>query len=274
TLYNTYCDLHTKSDPNFNKFALLQKKLINKAISLNPKLSALYSIKAEIDRWFGNKKEYLDDIVYAYQLDSTRVENIFMMGRLYHSINLFGKAIQKFDRAISRDPIYAFYYAKRAWTYYRMGELAKAESDFLKALTIDSTSIIANWEYFIFLLSTKRVDEAEIISSRLLKLTPLYSDAVKAVMAAARGKKEMALSYTKIPRQQKMNVYLLLKMKEEALALLEKNPSVFVWDSICFYKILIRDPLFAFLRSDPRFQKIVENQRKLYDYYVHKYGDV
>jgi hypothetical protein len=63
-------------------------------------------------------------------------------------------------------------------------------------------------------------------------------------------------------------------MKEEALDLLGKRN----FDEDGFtpysYPALISNPFYENIRSDPRFQKIVGEQKKVYDERLGKYGDL
>ncbi len=274
-LYNTYVDNKPPRDPNYKTYALLQKKYIEKAIQINPGIQEVYLIKADIDIYYGKKEDYFEDIKYAYSLNHSSTEAISKLGRLYHNINLFEKAILKFNIVIEKDPLVSFNYAKRGWSYYRLGKYAEAEKDFIQSIKVDTLSLVGRAEYFFFLYSQNRSDEA--VKLKLIqKLSGWNAKSIEAVEFARQGDRKLALKeIDKIFSPQRFKIYMLLNMLDEALTMLEKNiDACFIWDHFCFYKILLNDPIFDKLRSNERFQTIVEKQKDLYDYYVEKYGDI
>ena len=267
-LYNTYTVNHYPTAPNYKHFLGLQTKYINKALRINPESSEVYVIKTGIDYQFNRKEEYFEDIIQAYKLNPKSVEAIFMLGRLYHNINLYDKAIEQFNIAIEHDPYSSFYFAKRGWAYFRLGNYLEAEKDLLHAFELDTLSQIAEGEYSRFLLSVKRFNEWE----RLRKPFKFKSDL--AIDFAIKGDKKAALKNLK-GIYTALYVYPLLNMQDEALTLLEKKiDECFTWDYGCYYKVLLNDPLFDGLRENKRFHKILADQKKLYEYYIGKYGDI
>ena len=267
-LYNTYTVNHYPTAPNYKHFLGLQTKYINKALRINPESSEVYVIKTGIDYQFNRKEEYFEDIIQAYKLNPKSVEAIFMLGRLYHNINLYDKAIEQFNIAIEHDPYSSFYFAKRGWAYFRLGNYLEAEKDLLHAFELDTLSQIAEGEYSRFLLSVKRFNEWE----RLRKPFKFKSDL--AIDFAINGDKKEALKNLK-GVYTALYVYPLLNMQDEALTLLEKKiDECFTWDYGCYYKVLLNDPLFDGLRENKRFHKILADQKKLYEYYIGKYGDI
>ena len=215
-LYNTYTVNHYPTAPHYKHFLGLQTKYINKALKINPESSEVYVIKTGIDYQFNRKEDYFEDIVRAYKLNPKAVEAIFMLGRLYHNINLYDKAIQQFNIAIEHDPYSSFYFAKRGWAYFRLGNYLEAEKDLLHAFELDTLSQIAEGEYSRFLLSVKRFKEWE----RLRKPFKFKSDL--AIDFAINGDKKEALKNLK-GVYTALYVYPLLNMQDEALTLLEKR---------------------------------------------------
>ena len=215
-LYNTYTVNHYPTAPNYKHFLGLQTKYINKALRINPESSEVYVIKTGIDYQFNRKEEYFEDIIQAYKLNPKSVEAIFMLGRLYHNINLYDKAIEQFNIAIEHDPYSSFYFAKRGWAYFRLGNYLEAEKDLLHAFELDTLSQIAEGEYSRFLLSVKRFKEWE----RLRKPFKFKSDL--AIDFAINGDKKEALKNLK-GVYTALYVYPLLNMQDEALTLLEKR---------------------------------------------------
>ena len=90
----------------------------------------------------------------------------------------------------------------------------------------------------------------------------------KAILLAARGEKKKALALGVESSQ----VYSLLGMKDNAIKILQKllkrNEDAYE------YLYLRNNPHYDNLRDDPRFQKIVENSKKIYEERLKKYGDL
>ena len=222
----------------------------------------------------GHCEECIELGLQGYRLEPFRAETNFEMGRLFHSINEYDRAVRQFDLAISLDPHVAYYYGKRGWAYFRMGLFPEAEADFKKALQIDETSAIVSWQYFVFLISLNRIDEAEEIKLIIDSFFNLYSEGLNAIMDAARGEKERAQSY-KVISYHRLMVCLLLKMDSEALDILEARigKDLFAWDSLCFYKTFDHDPLFDRIRGSERFKALIEEQRPRYLDYKQRFLD-
>ncbi len=273
-LYNTRCDFIPVRNAEFKHYFNLQEQYIEKAERLNPGLAEVHLAKAYLNGQAHKLDDSFKEIKYAYQLNQQSTETIFMMGRLYHNINHFDRAIEKFNKAIELDPLVSFYYAKRAWTYYRSGYYTKAEADFKYAIKLDSVSLPANWEYFIYLLSLNRLDEAATQKLNVRKIRGAADEqGLEALMFAAQNNKELALK-TDILITWKFIVYTLLKMNDEALNILKNRiGAAFLWDYGCYYKTLLTDPLLTYLRDNPEFRKVVENQKILYDRYSKEYAD-
>jgi hypothetical protein len=86
---------------------------------------------------------------------------------------------------------------------------------------------------------------------------------------AVKGEKDKALAIWK-----DSDVYSLLGMKDEAFQELDKEIRKTVLYPYIFYQNLIHNPFYDSLRGDPRFQKLVEREKKLYDDAARKYGEL
>lgn len=274
-LYNTYTDGHIPTAPNFWHYRELQQKYIHIALQKNSESSEVYLVKSAIDFEFNRKEEHFEDVVMAYKLNPQSTEAIFELGRLYHGINLYDKAIEKFTLAIERDPFTSWYYSRRGWSYFRLGKYTEAEKDFLQAIKVDTLSLTARFFYARFLIIQKRFDNEAIFPSKYMSVTKdIIIKNTRAIEFAIKGDKKSALKNVKTLTI-KLIVYLLLQMHDEALSLLEnKIDACFYYDYGCQYKVLLNDPLLQQLRGYERFNKILESQKKLYEYYVGKYGDI
>ena len=87
------------------------------------------------------------------------------------------------------------------------------------------------------------------------------------ILYAARGERKNALAL----QYQNSDAFALLGLKDEALALIQKNldKDKYYYD----YLFLVNNPLYDNLRDDPRFKKIVAEARVLYEEGLRKYKD-
>lgn len=72
----------------------------------------------------------------------------------------------------------------------------------------------------------------------------------------------------------KMTMLFILKSVDEAFEHLNTRIKIHQDMEISLYLELSNSPIYDFLRSDPRFQDILEEHKKIYDENMEKYGDI
>ena len=92
-----------------------------------------------------------------------------------------------------------------------------------------------------------------------------------ALIYAAKGQKEQALDTYK---EANPAIYALLGMKDEAFSVGTKYSDDQLLQRYSFYNILITNPFYECLHSDPRWQKILEQHKTLYEENLRKYGTI
>ena len=101
-------------------------------------------------------------------------------------------------------------------------------------------------------------------------------DYTKAFEYAREGQKEKALeAFNSKNWYLQILMYSILNMKDEVFSLLEeKTERRYKERNYSRYLFLKNFPYFNNFRSHPRFQKIVEIHKKIYEENLRKYGDI
>jgi tetratricopeptide (TPR) repeat protein len=100
----------------------------NEAISINPRMGQAYLERADVQLSLGNRDAGLADLDKSIEVDPSNDFAFFRRANSLRARGQFDKAIADFDKAIQLSPD-AMYYAGRAHTYKRMGDLANARRD-------------------------------------------------------------------------------------------------------------------------------------------------
>ena len=122
---------------------------------------------------------------------------------------------------------------------------------------------------------TKRYDEAEEMIEKYVNSYPESNFALqlKALKFAIHGEKEKALA-VKLDKAGKARIYPFLGMKEEFFQFIVEDSQLAQKRKCSNYLWYKNNPIHDFLRSDPRFQKILAEHKQLYEKNLKKYGDL
>jgi tetratricopeptide (TPR) repeat protein len=197
------------------------------------------------------------------------------LGRFYQSLGLENYAIKCLSKGIERDPLLIHLYAFRALSFLRLGEIEKAEKDYQKLMEIEPQHLeVRNYVFFLTVL--QRFDEAEKLINQLEEAHPdrnfHYNNAI---IYAAKGEKEKALnSYLGTSELTYSILYSLLGMKDEAIEALKKNLEEDKKVNDVFYWGIKNYSYYNSIRSDPRFQDILVELKKMYEENLRKYGEI
>jgi len=164
-------------------------------------------------------------------------------------------------------------YTHRAVLKMNTGEFKAAENDFKYALNYKSDDLGVLRNYAEMLLALSRYDEVREISEKLEILYPDDNNFLKSVIFALDGNTEKAIEFN-LDEYHKIQIFLLLKMKEKALEYMIENWEEDLNDESSRYLILKNWPLYDFLRHDPRFQDILAKHKQVYDENLRKYGNL
>jgi tetratricopeptide (TPR) repeat protein len=155
--------------------------------------------------------------------------------------------------------------------YLNTGEFEKAAFYFEKYFEIAPTMLMFPGRPISLYIKMRKYEKVEDLIARTEKIRPNYWGVFygKALLLAAKGEKEKALAFWK-----NSEVYSLLGMKDEAIQHLNQEIRQSVRYPYLFYLYLLNNSFYENLRDDPRFKEIVNNEKKLYEEYLEKYGDL
>ncbi len=253
------------------------KESAKKAYQLDPNLSEtnvlmgyyLFGYDNEVDKAFPFLRK-------ALEINPNIGEVNFIVGVCFQYFGLYEQGIKYLTRAFELDPYYFWSPYKLGMSYTDTGEFEKAEFYYKKYFEIAPGIALYPGRYVSLLIKMKKYDEAKKWIIKLEKENPgaAWVNKLKALLSAAKGEKEMALSLW-----QNSEIYSLLGMEDEAIEHLTKEirPDVyphFMAHPDLYYLYLINNPFYDSLRGDPRFEEIEKKEKKIYDEYLKKYGDI
>ena len=190
------------------------------------------------------------------------------IGLFLSRLGLAGPSMRFIERSMQLDPAYLYSQSVKARNLQMTGDFAGAEELLLRIIRLvpDDPETLAI--YAQLLIKTGQAEEAYPLLERAEKATPIepHVQNVRALYWAARGDRERALQSMPEP---KATVYAMLGMREEALALMEKEIAA---GKLYLYIDLLHNPLYDRLRAELRFQAILRQQQLVHEERMRKYG--
>jgi TolB-like protein/Tfp pilus assembly protein PilF/predicted Ser/Thr protein kinase len=190
------------------------------------------------------------------------------MGYLYHG--LYDQGIRYLAKAIELDPYNFWTPYKLAYCYMYSGEFAKAAFYFEKYFELAPVEpLVFPGKYIALNIMMKRYDKAEELVARGEKTTPdaEWVKKYRAALLAVRGERDKALALYR-----NSEIFALLGMKDDAFRELDKEIRGSLPYPYIFYEDLLHNPFYDKLRGDPRFQKLIDREKILYDEAVKRFG--
>jgi serine/threonine protein kinase/Tfp pilus assembly protein PilF len=253
----------------------LALKNFNRAYELDPNLP-----EANIGLvWAYFYKENLEKAIYfckrAVNLAPNNPEIHFNVGSYMRSIGLFRKAIESYSKAIEINPVDLHYRWLCASCYSYLGEYEEAIGLIKEGLELEPDDIGLRLYYARQLIWMERYDEAEFEIAKVEIEDPdepniLYT---RALIFAAKGEREKALAVVEgidpyYYSYLVSSVYSILEMKDEAIENIEdaiERGFHEIQTYMYSYPFLTNHRLFDNLRDEPRFQRIVQQEKKKYE---------
>ena len=212
----------------------------------------------------------------ALEINPNDAYSHLSMALLLDHLGLHHQTIPYLTRAIALDPLFVSSYWPRGTSYQVIGQFEKATLDYQRALEIEPEHLIALNSLAEQAILMNRFDEASEFLARCEKINPDYlrNRISAAWLRAAEGEKAEALS-----KHEDEIVYILLGMKEQAIRQLYKQheqgwPLGFTGPRKGNYLSLKNLSIYDSLRDDPRFIEVLEKEKKRYEEYLRKYGDL
>jgi TolB-like protein len=297
-VYNSYFNMVAETEEEKSKYRQLQKKYIDIACNLNPQSLDVIIVKMNISHdekgieYFDEKR--LRDLLEFLKINPNSAFVNVYVGIWFSSYGLVHKSLLYYNKAVELDPFFTWNFSMRGWTYFRIGEYEKAELDYKKALEIEPHDYGNLGRYIHYLISFKKIREAEILINQWQYKKPNDNNLqqLRAWLYAVKGDKENALSsFNKTNIEKKYDksitlaiLYLLLNDREKAIELIingekDYSSSTILYDrpvgiNRSMYFIYLNLPYYKLLHNDPRFQAIMAKHKKLYEENLKKYGDL
>jgi tetratricopeptide (TPR) repeat protein len=279
----------------------LQKAYLDTAFQLNPNSAEAYYAKYFLHEEKGGeyynagdyeKFEHESDEQYislkkAIQFNNNHSLAYMTLSWFHAQRGLINLAIKYSTKSIELDPLYFYVYGTRGNSYHLLGEYGLAEADYNTALQFAPTSVWVLRKYMRLLIRMKRYEEAENMLLEAERIPPhprplkTAIKSLRAMLYFLRGEKDKVIEKD-FSQYDRFVSDLILKKKEAVLLYMHDDlervrtsGNVFTSKGPYYvsYLTLEKDTSFNFLRSDPRFAKIVAEHKKLYEENLEKYQD-
>jgi adenylate cyclase len=274
-LYNSYYYTYPLSNIEKEHYLKLQEKYIRIAYDLD-------SLSSDVNRvlgWvYGAKNDIENEFKYmniAAELDPNDPENTRALGIFYDFSGLLEQASRYYKRGQQLDPFDAKYHYYQANIHFHLGRYLDAKTGFKNALELESHEPKYLSMYAWTLIVLEEIEEAEKVISTFKQLYPKSSENnfLTAAIFAARGDTEKAFGRDLLDEHRSI-ISLYLELADESIVYLEKKSQKMKQKQASKYLTLKNLPMYDFLRSDQRFQEILDLHKTLYEQNLEKFGDI
>jgi serine/threonine protein kinase/tetratricopeptide (TPR) repeat protein len=220
----------------------------------------------------GQREKALELCEKARAINANLGDVVFLTGMCYLYHGLYDLAVRDLSMALALDPYNFWTPYKLAMAHMYRGEFGEADGYFQKyfELAPPLEPLVYPGRNIALQIMMKRYDKAEEMVRRGEETTPgaEWVRKCRALLLAVRGEKDKALA-----SYRSSEVYALLGMKDEAFAALGQEIRGSVFEPYIYYQDLVHVTFYDGLRGDPRFEKLVAREKKLYDAAMRKYGE-
>ncbi len=226
----------------------------------------------------------------AYELDPNSFEVNYNIAGFFRSLGLFEKAIKYYDRALSLNPGEVAVLPKDSTFEMRtscmifLGRFQQAFDEVQAVQDKLPENIRIRYLKVRLFVNTERYAEAERELADIQEINdadrrlPFY----RSLLYAEYGEREKALEpllegYPSAALYLVTQIYCALGMNEEALQSMQdgiERGIEAIQTYMYPYQYLINSPHHDLLRSEPDYQKIVAEQKRIYDSMVERYRDL
>ena len=279
-LYNTYYFSLAKSSTEKNKYMMLQEKYLQKAFQLDSGSAEINRVKGSIYFAKGEREKAYYYYKRSVELDKNDIPNNREFSEFFLRIGLLDISLKYALRIIEMDPLSISGYDMIIAAYWNKGNLDKAKMYNNKLLEIYPDDTYELFVYARILYDMKKYDQFNEIRCKLenMKTDSAYIKYLRVLMYIINGEKEKALkTYTKSDRYFAlaiMRLYDHFKMNDEFIQYLTEDFDRLKKREESWYIWLKNSTLFDKLRSNSRFQELLEKHRKLYEENLKKYKDI
>jgi serine/threonine protein kinase/CheY-like chemotaxis protein/Tfp pilus assembly protein PilF len=230
-------------------------------VETNGAIAWVHLLRGEHDRSFQSYKR-------AMEINPNTPGLNHIVGLFYRSLGLLHQAIDYASKNIELDPFFLPSHTLLAHCLIYSGQFKKAEARIEEALEVEPRNFWSFHDYSLLFMQRKSADKAEEYLNRAEKINPGFPgiNVYKALIFALKGDKKRALAIRK-----NGVIYALLGMKEKAFRyiqdVIDKGNEHFQYS----FLPLANSTFYDSLRDDPRFEKIIEKQKKRHESRLQKY---
>jgi serine/threonine protein kinase/Tfp pilus assembly protein PilF len=288
-VYNTYYNWFAISDGEKDKYWHLQEVYLDTALKLNPNSAEAHFVRhflhhSKANEYYaaGDYEKFGHEFDELYKcLKKAIISNknhsyaYWRLSYFFRGRGLINLAIKYSNKSIELNPLHYPFYSERGYCYYFIGEYDHAEADYQKIFQSLPNNFWNLRAYTKLLIVLNRYEEAE---NMLLKLENIKSDwpaykSLRAMLYLLRGEKNNVIEGD-FSKHDRFTSDLILKKREAVLLYMNNDLERVKTLKGSHYLLLKKDTSFDFLRSDPRFEKILVQHKELYEESLRKYGDI
>jgi len=219
----------------------------------------------------------------AAKLDPNNPEVNFNIGAILRSVGLYTHAIEFYSKAIELNPLSVSYLGLTANCHSLLGKYDESIQLLEEALELNPDNV----EMQLFIarqyIMMKKYEEAERIIFQAEKKDPELPDVqyTRAMIYAAHGERDKALDIIEDLNPYRFtyllsSVYSALGMRDKAIEVIETGRERGFYEIKTYlysYPYLVSNHFFDAIRSDPLFQRIVEQEKKRYEKKIKEYEE-
>lgn len=115
---------------------------LTEAIKIYPDFADAYAVRADLNKFFKNHQQILDDLTEELRIESDPDPEVYVQ-RAFINLTLgrVVEALKDFDTSIEREPENADFYSNRASLKNNMGNTEGALADYLKAFALNTDDV-------------------------------------------------------------------------------------------------------------------------------------
>ncbi len=237
------------------------------AYKLNPESGLANSLYGTSFYLSGQYDEAYQLLKKSLALNPNQAESQFLCAVFLRQLGLAEPAFNHFQKALELNPFFILATGASGICKAMLGEPDNAVHYFdLEKENNPKLPVLGSMMQY--LLGLGREEKAAEYIQYIEKTYPDHRDLPhsRALMLAAQGKKKEALEISR-----GTYIFALLQLETETLASIEQ--SIRQSDK-AFNYLILKLPVFDFLREKPRFERIVAQQKAAYQERLHKYGDL
>ena len=288
-VYNTIYNWFDMSKDEEERYWHLQEAYLDTALTLNPNSAEahfvrhfMYHSKAkeyyeagEYEKFEHASRLMYDFIIRTIKLNSNHSMAYSRLGNFLRERGLVHLAIKYCNKAIELNPLNIVFYVDRAIWHTSLGDYKKAEEDYEKALKIAPDNIFTLRLYALQLLRMNRYEEAEKILVKAENIAPEFArvKSLRAMLYLLKGEKDRVIEEN-ILEYDKFIADAILKNRDAVILHLNEDLKRLKTSKGSNYLPLKNDPLYDFIRSDPRFREILAEHKKMYEKNLDTYQEV